>query len=80
MDKRMNEWMDGRTDGRMDGQTDGCLEIHPCPTGHQPFGAAVQKGLFSYFLTHADRPTDQRTKPLIECATCSLDIANGHFL
>ena len=32
----MNGWMVGRTDGHM--------EIHPCPTGHRPFGAAAQKG------------------------------------
>ena len=30
----------GGTYGRMYG----CMEIHPCPTGHRPFGAAAQKG------------------------------------
>ena len=33
----------GGTYRRMDGR----LEIHPCPTGHRPFGDAAQKGTAS---------------------------------
>ena len=45
-------WKDGRTDGRTDERKDGRTEGRTygnsplCPTGHQPFGAAAQKGAF----------------------------------
>ena len=48
------------------GWTDGHTEIHPCPTGHRPFGTAAQKQLrsiiswcFSRLLLNQDRPSDR---------------------
>ena len=42
------------------------MEIHPCPTGHRPFGTAAQKQLrsviswcFSRLLLNQDRPSDR---------------------
>ena len=52
--------MNGRTDRWTDRQTGGRLEIHPCPTGHRPFGAATQK---------RDRPTNQPTGCRVERKT-----------
>ena len=44
--------MDGPTDGRTDRRTDGRMYGNSplCPTGHQPFRAAAQKGVDQFFF------------------------------
>ena len=47
MEGRTDRLTDGRTDGQIDRPTDGWTDILKsplCSTGHQPFGAAAQKG------------------------------------